>query len=194
MVLNYQTLQICIDLTNSSVSMLRFSVDTLTGYMEFTPRNCFIKKCAGFKGFGFTLHAEVENEKVRGFINKIDAGSPAEQSGLLVGDRLVEVNGVNIEKDSYQQIIERIITSGDEVRLLVVDRETDDYYTGLGMAITAPRAEDRQVDSEPNTPETQRNTLFYANSVCLYNFLYRAVLCFLYTYSRCSRASVNLIK
>ena len=40
-----------------------------------------------------------------------------------------------------------------------------------------------------------RNDRFlYANSVCLYNFLYRAVLRFLNTYSRCSRASVNLIK
>ena len=141
--------------SQSYLEFVRYS-----SYMAFTPRNCFIKKCAGFKGFGFTLHTKVENEKVRGYINKIDAGSPAEQSGLLVGDRLVKVNGVNIEKDSHQQIIERIITSGDEVRLLVVDRETDDYYTGLGLAITALRAEDRQVDSEPNAPETQRNTLF----------------------------------
>ena len=41
---------------------------------------------------------------------------------------------------------------------------------------------------------SQNDRVLYANSVCLYNFLYGAVLCFLYTYSRCSRASVNLIK
>ena len=41
---------------------------------------------------------------------------------------------------------------------------------------------------------SRHDRFLYANSVCLYNFLYRAVLCFLYTYSRCSRASVNLTK
>ena len=124
--------------------------------MAFTPRECFIKKCVDFKGFGFTLHAEVENGKCKGFINKIDERSPAEYSGLLVGDRIVEVNGVNIENDTYQHIKEKIIASGDKVRLLVVDLETDDYYTGLGMTVTALRSGAQHQDSEPNDPGINR--------------------------------------
>ena len=126
--------------------------------MGFTPRECFVKKCVDLKGFGFTLHAEVENGKCKAFINKIDEGSPAEHAGLLVGDRLVEVNGVNVENDTYQHIIEKIIASGDTVRLLVVDRETDDYYTGLGMTVTASMSGDQQPESEPNIPGTNCNT------------------------------------
>ena len=124
--------------------------------MAFTTRECVIKKCVDFKGFGFTLHAEVENGTCKGFINKIDEGSPAEYSGLLVGDRLVEVNGINVENDTYQHIIEKIIASGDKVRLLVVDSETDDYYTGLGMTETAPGFGAQNQDSEPNDPGINR--------------------------------------
>ena len=40
---------------------------------------------------------------------------------------------------------------------------------------------------------SRHDRLLYANSVCLYNFLYRGILCFFSTYSRCSRASINLI-
>ena len=40
--------------------------------MVLTPRECYIKKCVDFKGFGFTLHAEVEKGKYKEFINKID--------------------------------------------------------------------------------------------------------------------------
>ena len=41
---------------------------------------------------------------------------------------------------------------------------------------------------------SRHDRFLYANSVCLCNFLYRTVLCFLNTYSRCSRVSVNLTK
>ncbi|XP_066518203.1 Na(+)/H(+) exchange regulatory cofactor NHE-RF2 isoform X2 [Hoplias malabaricus] len=63
------------------------------------PRLCYLTK--GDCGFGFHLHGE----RYRGaqFIRKIEPGSPADLAGLRSGDRVVEVNGENVEKDAHHE-------------------------------------------------------------------------------------------
>jgi len=39
------------------------------------------------------------------FIGNVEHHSPAERAGLLSGDRVVEVNGVNVETDSHSEVI-----------------------------------------------------------------------------------------
>lgn len=51
--------------------------------------------------------------------------------GLKVGDRIVEVNGVNIECKKSRQVVEMIQKSGQIVCLLVVDPKTDAFYRYL---------------------------------------------------------------
>lgn len=63
------------------------------------PRLCVMTK--GENGYGFHLHGE--KGKSGQFIRKVEAGSPAEASGLRAGDRLVAVNGVNVEKETHHQ-------------------------------------------------------------------------------------------
>ena len=48
--------------------------------------------------------------------------------GLKVGDRIVEVNGVNIECKKSRQVVDMIQKSGQIVCLLVVDPKTDAFY------------------------------------------------------------------
>ena len=67
------------------------------------PRLCHIVKRSDFDGFGFNLYA---GKTVKGqFIGKVDAGSPAESTQLRRGDRIVEVNGVNIANENHKQVI-----------------------------------------------------------------------------------------
>ncbi|NXC60250.1 NHRF1 protein, partial [Aleadryas rufinucha] len=54
------------------------------------------------------------------FIRLVEAGSPAERSGLRAGDRLLEVDGENVERESHQQVVERIRAAAGAVSLLVV--------------------------------------------------------------------------
>jgi sodium/hydrogen exchange regulatory cofactor NHE-RF2 len=59
----------------------------------------------------------------------VDPGSPAEQSGLREGDRIIEVNGTNIAHENHKQVVERIKAIANETRLLVIDPKaavTDD--------------------------------------------------------------------
>lgn len=82
-------------------------------------RLCHIVKREDFDGYGFNLHAE--KGKPGQYIGKVDDNSPAETAGLKQGDRIIEVNGVNIGNETHKQVVQRIKAIADEVQLLVVD-------------------------------------------------------------------------
>ena len=90
-------------------------------------------KRAEFQGYGFNLHAE--RDKPGQFIGKIDEDSPAMYANLQEGDRIVEVNGENIESRSHQDVISLIKVGGEETKLLVVDPEADKYYHSKNMSL-----------------------------------------------------------
>ena len=93
---------------------------------QYAPRQCHVVKWPDFQGYGFNLHAE--KGKAGQFIGKVDDNSPAEASGLRDGDRIVEVNGVNIGNENHQQVVSRIKSGGDETTLLVVSVEADNWF------------------------------------------------------------------
>ena len=70
------------------------------------PRLCHVIKRPDFSGYGFNLHAE--KARPGQFIGKVDEDSPAEIAGLREGDRIVEVNGVNISQENHKQVVQRI--------------------------------------------------------------------------------------
>ncbi|XP_004860655.1 Na(+)/H(+) exchange regulatory cofactor NHE-RF1 [Heterocephalus glaber] len=126
------------------------------------PRLCCLEK--GPNGYGFHLHGE--KGKVGQFIRLVEPGSPAEKAGLLAGDRLVGVNGENVEKETHQQVVSRIRASPNAVRLLVVDPETDEQLKKLGVQVgeellraqeepgqaEPPAADESQTDGNENEP------------------------------------------
>lgn len=97
------------------------------------PRLCIITKWPDFEGYGFNLHAE--KSKPGQYIGKVDAASPAELAGLLEGDRIVEVNGVNIANENHKQVVQRIKAVSNETRLLVLDPEADKYYKAKNIVV-----------------------------------------------------------
>ncbi|XP_019905384.2 Na(+)/H(+) exchange regulatory cofactor NHE-RF2 [Esox lucius] len=99
---------------------------------ELRPRLCFLTK--GASGYGFHLHGE--RTKGGQFIRKVEPGSSAELAGLRAGDRVVEVNGENVEDETHQQVVCLIRAVEHRTRLLVVDRETDEYLRRCGLACT----------------------------------------------------------
>ena len=66
------------------------------------PRLCHLVKWADFDGYGFNLHAE--KSKSGQFVGKVDEHSPAQAAGLREGDRIIEVNGVNIANENHRQV------------------------------------------------------------------------------------------
>ncbi|XP_056090300.1 Na(+)/H(+) exchange regulatory cofactor NHE-RF2 [Rhinichthys klamathensis goyatoka] len=103
---------------------------------ELRPRLCYLTK--GDRGYGFHLHGE-RNSGAQ-FIRKIEPGSPSDLSGLRSGDRVVEVNGENVEGETHHQVVERILEVEHRTRLLVVDRVTDEFLKFHGLPCTEERA------------------------------------------------------
>ncbi|NXR45375.1 NHRF1 protein, partial [Hippolais icterina] len=104
----------------------------------------------GPDGYGFHLHGE--KGKPGQFIRLVEAGSPAEQSGLRPGDRLLEVDGENVERESHQQVVERIRAAAGAVSLLVVDSTAEDQLPKRAGGDAEPPAIGGQVASVPAEP------------------------------------------
>lgn len=98
------------------------------------PRLCHVRKWPDFSGYGFNLHAE--RGKTGHYVGSIDRCSPAEAAGILIDDRIVAVNGVNIGNENHRQVVERIKSVANETKLLVIDREGDAYYQERNIVIT----------------------------------------------------------
>lgn len=113
---------------------------------EPLPRLCCLEK--GPSGYGFHLHGE--KGKLGQFIRLVEPGSPAEKAGLLAGDRLVEVNDENVEKETHQQVVSRIRAAPGAVRLLVLDPDADAHFQRLGVQV---RGELLRAPAAPEQPE-----------------------------------------
>ncbi|KAJ3601243.1 hypothetical protein NHX12_032216, partial [Muraenolepis orangiensis] len=100
------------------------------------PRLCRMAK--GENGYGFHLHGE--KGKSGQYIRKVEADSPAEAAGLRAGDRVVQVNGDNVDKETHHQVVQRIKALEGETRLLVVDRKTDELLRSLRLTATEEMA------------------------------------------------------
>lgn len=85
------------------------------------PRLCTLEKSDN--GYGFHLHGE--RGKTGQFIRLVEPDSPAESSGLRAGDRLVFVNGADVEIESHQQVVSRIRATVGRLELIVVDPDTE---------------------------------------------------------------------
>ena len=91
-----------------------------------SPRLCHIAKWKNCPGYGF--HLTSQRNKPGQFISSVDPESAAEAAGLKVGDRIVEVNGVNVGLENHKQVVARIKAVDDNTNLLVVDKACDDYH------------------------------------------------------------------
>uniref|UniRef100_G1KE36 Na(+)/H(+) exchange regulatory cofactor NHE-RF1 n=1 Tax=Anolis carolinensis TaxID=28377 RepID=G1KE36_ANOCA len=91
---------------------------------KLRPRLCQMKK--GPNGYGFNLHSD--KTKPGQYIRAVDPDSPAEATGLLPQDRIIEVNGVCMEGKQHADVVSAIRSGGDETKLLVVDVLTDEFF------------------------------------------------------------------
>lgn len=110
-----------------------------------SPRLVYMKR--GDQGYGFNLHGE---KGLQGqTISAVDEGSPAHAGGLKEGDRVVEVNGVNVEKMKHGEVVKIIKQNPNETRLLVIDNITDKYLKENGRPISEDMANLKTVYEAP---------------------------------------------
>ncbi|XP_012532999.1 Na(+)/H(+) exchange regulatory cofactor NHE-RF1 isoform X2 [Monomorium pharaonis] len=116
-------------------------------------RLCHIVKWDDFNGYGFNLHAQ--KGKNGQFIGKVDEGSPSQAAGLRQGDRIIEVNEIDIANETHNQVVERIKAFANETKLLVVDQEADDYFRDNNIVIKGTMSNIKVI----KTPERNPNSV-----------------------------------
>ncbi|XP_012873675.1 PREDICTED: Na(+)/H(+) exchange regulatory cofactor NHE-RF3 [Dipodomys ordii] len=67
----------------------------------FNPRECKLSKQEG-QSYGFFLRIEKDTDGH--LVRVVEQGSPAEEAGLLDGDRVLRVNGVFVDKEEHVQV------------------------------------------------------------------------------------------
>ncbi|MCJ8732454.1 hypothetical protein PDJAM_G00211530 [Pangasius djambal] len=99
---------------------------------------CFLQKSSS--GFGFSVKSCKGEEGM--FMTDVTVGGTADNAGVKTGDRLVEINGENVEGATHEQTVEKVKAAGKSVMFLLMDKDTDKYYKnkcirlGTGLATT----------------------------------------------------------
>ncbi|XP_010627794.1 Na(+)/H(+) exchange regulatory cofactor NHE-RF3 [Fukomys damarensis] len=96
----------------------------------FNARECKLSKPEG-QSYGFFLRIEKDTDGH--LVRVIEKGSPAEQAGLLDGDRVLRINGVFVDKEEHLQVVDLVRKSGNSVTLLVLDG--DSYEKALKKGV-----------------------------------------------------------
>ncbi|XP_056152804.1 Na(+)/H(+) exchange regulatory cofactor NHE-RF1a isoform X2 [Lampris incognitus] len=117
---------------NGAVTLERLSVSSKEGKAELRPRLCHLKR--GASGYGFNLHSE--KSKPGQFIRSVDEDSPAQEAGLMAQDKIVQVNSMSVLGMKHAEVVAAIKAGGDETSLLVVDPETDAFFSSCKVLPT----------------------------------------------------------
>lgn len=83
------------------------------------------------------------------FMTEVIPGGTADRAGVKFNDRLLEVNGENVEDATHDQVVEKIKMAGSSIMFLLVDQETDKYYQKKMMKIGAWLATTKLLPHKP---------------------------------------------
>jgi len=113
------------------------------------PRLCLIRKRTPEEEYGFNLHAEKSKGQ---FIGAVDSGSPADIAGLRPGDRIVVVNGTSVINEPHKQVVAKIKENSLCCDLIVVDEETQTWYTDHKIPIPTDPSFAEIASEKPTAP------------------------------------------
>ncbi|MBN3287616.1 NHRF3 protein, partial [Polyodon spathula] len=113
------------------------------------PKLCYLVK--GKKGYGFSL---TSTRGVQGmFFCEVHSSGVAAKAGVQNNDRLIELNGDNVESSSHEQIVDKMKASGNSIVFLVVDGEADRYYKNKQKKLTGGMATMKHLPHKPRIVE-----------------------------------------
>lgn len=69
------------------------------------------------------------------YMTNVAPGGVAHKAGVKDNDRLLEINGENIESSSHNQIVDKIKLAGSSMIFLLIDEEADEYYKNKRIRI-----------------------------------------------------------
>ncbi|XP_049449285.1 Na(+)/H(+) exchange regulatory cofactor NHE-RF3 [Epinephelus fuscoguttatus] len=99
---------------------------------ELKPKLCRMERTSTTYGF----HLNGIQGLTRQYIKEVVKGGVADRAGLEDDDIVVEVNGVNVEESTHNEVVEMIRRSGNSLEMLVAKRSVYDQLKAQGVTIT----------------------------------------------------------
>ncbi|XP_062430724.1 Na(+)/H(+) exchange regulatory cofactor NHE-RF3 [Rhea pennata] len=121
------------------------------------PRLCYLVRERN--GYGFSLKT-TEGQKGL-FIVEVSPQGAAAKAGAQNNDRLIEINGKNVENDTHEEVVEKVKKSGNHVMFLLSNEETDQYYRSQKMVLSKESASLKLLPLKPRLVELQKETSGY---------------------------------
>uniref|UniRef100_A0A8C3FHM1 PDZ domain containing 1 n=1 Tax=Chrysemys picta bellii TaxID=8478 RepID=A0A8C3FHM1_CHRPI len=116
------------------------------------PRLCYLVKERN--SYDFSLKTTVGQKGV--FIIGLSPQGVAAKAGVQHNDRLIEVNGKNVENDKHEEVVEKVKKSGNHVVFLLSDNETDQYYSNHQMLLKRETASLKLLPHKPRLVELKK--------------------------------------
>ncbi|XP_041933783.1 Na(+)/H(+) exchange regulatory cofactor NHE-RF3 isoform X2 [Alosa sapidissima] len=118
------------------------------------PKLCYLTKSTA--GFGFSLKSVKGQSGV--FMMDVSRGGSADTAGVKENDRLVEVNGENVENSNHEQVVEKVKASGSNVMFLLVDADTDRFYKNKQIRLGPGLATVKHLPHKPRIAELTKGS------------------------------------
>lgn len=109
------------------------------------PKLCYMIKTSST--YGFSVRSDKSKEGF--FMTEVTPGGVANKAGVRIKDRLVEINGENIDNCTHEQVVEKIKQTGSSVMVLLVDEETDKFYQRKRVTIGTWMATTKYLPLQP---------------------------------------------
>uniref|UniRef100_A0A672K4G5 Na(+)/H(+) exchange regulatory cofactor NHE-RF3-like n=1 Tax=Sinocyclocheilus grahami TaxID=75366 RepID=A0A672K4G5_SINGR len=106
---------------------------------------CYLPKTSS--GFGFSLKSIKGTQGI--FMTDVVSGGTADQAGVKLSDRIVEINSENVENLSHDQTVQKVKAAGDKLMLLLVDEDTDKFFKSKGIRPSMANATVRHLPHKP---------------------------------------------
>ncbi|NXF87166.1 NHRF3 protein, partial [Eubucco bourcierii] len=116
------------------------------------PRLCYLVKEE--RGYGFSLKS-TEGQKGM-FLVELSPGGAAAKAGVQDNDRLIEINGENVENNTHQEVVAKVKKSENHVVFLLSNEETDCYYKSQKMVLSKESANLQLLPLKPRLIDIQK--------------------------------------
>ncbi|XP_057709094.1 Na(+)/H(+) exchange regulatory cofactor NHE-RF3 [Corythoichthys intestinalis] len=115
------------------------------GHQAPKARLCYLVKSGA--DYGFSLRSVKGEQGVS--VTEVVPGGVADRAGVKTNDRLLEVNGENVEKDTHERVVDKVKKAGKSLMFLLSDAETDRYYHNLKMKVGTSSATTECLPCQP---------------------------------------------
>uniref|UniRef100_A0A8C7E5C1 PDZ domain containing 1 n=1 Tax=Naja naja TaxID=35670 RepID=A0A8C7E5C1_NAJNA len=121
------------------------------------PRLCYLIKEKN--SYGFSMKSSAGQKGL--FIVDLTPLGAAIKAGVQPNDRLIEINGENVENSTHEEVVEKVKRSGNQVVFLLSDEETDQYYYRQNMQLIRGKANLKLLPHKPRNLELKKGNNGY---------------------------------